>query len=237
MPEQKYYAAYDDRYRQIHAQDLQWFQSAPSPIVAETIREFSISTLYKVLEIGCGEGRDAYPLLDQGFDLLATDVSPEAIAYCRKNMPDKADHFQILDCIGGELAQTFDFIFAIAVVHMLVPDDDRAAFYRFVRSHLNPNGIALIGTMGDGITERRTDIRTAFQLQTRTHQQSGKEVQIAATSCRMVSFPTFEHELRQSGLTIVKQGNTSIEPDFPQMMFAVVKAADPESSVPRTYNL
>lgn len=224
MPEQKYYAAYDDRYRQIHAQDLQWFHSAPSPIVAETIREFALSPQHKMLEIGCGEGRDAYPLLDQGFDLLATDVSPEAITYCRKNMPDKADHFQIFDCITGELAQTFDFIFAIAVVHMLVPDDDRAAFYRFVRSHLSPNGIALIGTMGDGITERRTDIRTAFQLQTRTHQQSGKEVQIAATSCRMVTFPTFENELRQNGLTIVKQGNTAIEPDFPQMMFAIVRS-------------
>ena len=224
MSEQKYYTAYDDRYRQVHAQNLQWFQSAPSPIVEETMREFAITAKHKLLEIGCGEGRDAYPLLAQGFDLLATDVSPEAIAYCRKNAPDKAEHFRILDCIGGHLEQSFDFIFAIAVVHMLVPDADRAAFYRFIRDHLNPGGIALIGTMGDGTTERQTDIRTAFQLQTRTHQQSGKEVRIAATSCRMVSFQTFENELCQNGLTVVKKGNTAIEPDFPQMIFAVVRA-------------
>lgn len=224
MSEQKYYTAYDDRYRQVHAQNLQWFQSAPSPIVEEIMHEFAITAKHKLLEVGCGEGRDAYPLLVQGFDLLATDVSPEAIAYCRKNAPDKAAHFQILDCIGGCLEQSFDFIFAIAVVHMLVPDADRAAFYRFIRTHLNPGGIALIGTMGDGTAERQTDIRTAFQLQTRTHQQSGKEVQIAATSCRMVSFQTFENELCQNGLTVVKQGNTAIEPDFPQMIYAVVRA-------------
>ena len=114
MSEQKYYTAYDERYRQVHAQNLQWFQSTPSPIVEETMREFAITAKHKLLEIGCGEGRDAYPLLVQGFDLLATDVSPEAIAYCRKNAPDKAEHFRILDCIGGCLEQSFDFIFAIA---------------------------------------------------------------------------------------------------------------------------
>ncbi len=34
MPERKYYNAYDDRYRQVHEQNLQWFGENPSPIVA-----------------------------------------------------------------------------------------------------------------------------------------------------------------------------------------------------------
>lgn len=224
MQKQKYYDAYDDRYRQVHELDLQWSTENPSPIVAETIREFSLSRQHKLLEIGCGEGRDAYALLKQGFELLATDVSPEAISFCRKSMPDYKDHFQILDCVTGKLDSTFDFIYAIAVVHMLVPDADRNAFYSFIREHLNPSGIALIGTMGDGATERQTDIRTAFDIQDRIHEQSGKALQIASTSCRMVSFQTFENELKQNGLVVIKQGITAIEPDFPQMMFAVVRA-------------
>ena len=84
MPQRKYYDAYNDRYRQVHEQNLQWFDENPSPIVAETIRNFSISRRHKLLEIGCGEGRDAYPLLAQGFDLLATDVSLEAISFCQR---------------------------------------------------------------------------------------------------------------------------------------------------------
>lgn len=223
MPERKYYNAYDDRYRQVHEQNLQWFDKNPSPIVAETVREFSLSHQHKLLEIGCGEGRDAYPLLKQGYDLLATDVSPEAISFCQKRMPDYAEHFQILDCVAERLSDSFDFIYAVAVVHMLVPDADRNAFYDFIRGHLKSNGIALICTMGDGSVERQTDIRTAFDIQERIHEQTGKAVQIAGTSCRMVNFQTFDKELERNGLVVVKQGVTAIEPDFPQMMFAVVR--------------
>ena len=79
--------------------------------------------------------------------------------------------------------------------------------------------------MGDGTIERQTDIRTAFDIQNRIHEQSGKAIQIASTSCRMVNFQTFGNELEQNGLVVIKQGITAaIEPDFPQMMFAVVRA-------------
>lgn len=222
MP-RKYYEAYDDRYQQIHEQNLQWFSEVASPIVAETIRTFGLSAHAKLLELGCGEGRDAYPLLAQGFDLLATDISPEAIAFCRRKFPAFASRFQVADCVAGTLDGQFDFIYAIAVLHMLVSDEDRNAFYRFIHAHLTPDGIALIGTMGDGTVERQSDIRTAFDLHERIHEASGKAVQIAGTSCRIVNFQTFEAELAQNDFDVIKKGVTAVEPDFPQMMFAVVK--------------
>ncbi len=222
--QRKYYEAYEDRYRQIHEQNLQWFCETPSPIVLETIREFSILPQHKILEIGCGEGRDAFPLLQQGFDLLATDISPEAVTFCQKKQPQFAEHFQVLDCIAGELSSTFDFIYAVAVLHMLVLDEDRNAFYRFVQTHLTPDGIGLICTMGDGSCEYQSDIRTAFEVQDRTHEQTGKTVQVSGTSCRMVNFQTFTQELAHNDLSILKQGITCAEPDFSQMMYAVVRA-------------
>lgn len=221
--QKEYYEAYDDRYRQIHQQGLQWFSESPSAIVEDTIRSFSISSQSKILEIGCGEGRDACFLLKQGFDLLATDVSQEAIAFCRERFSDFAEHFQVLDCISGECGDKFRFIYAVAVLHMLVADRDRKAFYRFIRAHLTPDGIALICTMGDGSFELQSDIRTAFEIQERIHGQTGKPVQIAGTSCRVVSFDTFHRELKENGFAIVEEGNTSVAPDFPQMMFAVVR--------------
>ena len=225
MPNRKYYNAYDDRYRQVHEQGLQWFSGVSSPIVMETMAAFGITRQHRLLEIGCGEGRDACPLLAQKFDLLATDVSPAAIDFCQRRMPECAEHFRVLDCITETLAEKFDFIYAVAVLHMLVPDADRNGFYRFIRQHLKPDGIALIGTMGDGTMEWQTDVRTAFDIQERTHGQSGKTLQIASTSCRPVSFPTFEKELAQNGLVVLRQGVTAVEPDFPQMMYAVVKSA------------
>lgn len=222
MSQRKYYEAYDDRYRQVHGANLQWFSGEPSGIVAQVIERFGIQPDARILEIGCGEGRDARPLLGHGFNLLATDISAEAIAYCRKLDPEHADCYRVLDCIGGQTDERFDFIYAIAVLHMLVKDEDRAAFYQFIRDHLAPGGTALICTMGDGTFERSSDISTAFELQERVHEDSGKTLRIAGTSCRMVSFPSFEAELSQYGLAILEKGFSPIEPDFCEMMYAVV---------------
>lgn len=221
----KYYEAYDDRYTQVHGENLRWFTSQPSPIVEEVIDLFSISPDGKSLEIGCGEGRDAAYLLNRGFPVLATDISPAAIHYCRENYPQFAAHFRVLDCISGALGEKFDFIYAVAVIHMLVLNEDRAAFYSFIREHLAPSGVALICTMGDGVMERQSDINTAFELQERTHEETGRTVFIAGTSCRVVNFDTFTKEIKDNGLALIRQGVTAIEPDFPQMMYAVVRRA------------
>ena len=221
--ERKYYEAYDDRYRQIHSQNLQWFYDEPTPIVLQTINAYGIPQSQKILELGCGEGRDAYPLLQLGYDVRATDISEAAVRYAQKKWPQYRKNFAVLDCISETLEEKFDFIYAVAVVHMLVEDTHRDAFYRFIRTHLNEAGIALICTMGDGTIERQSDIRTAFDLQNRIHEQTGKQVQIASTSCRMVSFETLHKELQRNGLALLQEGMTAAPPDFPQLMYVVVK--------------
>ena len=226
METRPYYEAYDDRYRQVHQEKLEWFSRNPSPIVGQVLEEFHLGTDSLILELGCGEGRDAIALLNQGFQVLATDISPEAIAHCRKIAPDFADRFQVLDCVGGQLEETFDFIYAVAVLHMLVEDEHRKGFYQFIRNHLRDGGIALICTMGDGEVQRHSDTTNAFSLQERIHAQSGKLLHIASTSCRMVDFPTFQRELEENGLHILSQGITAIEPDFTEMMYAVAERCD-----------
>ena len=220
----EYYEAYDDRYRQVHSQELQWFCDRPTPIVLEVMNAFGITRDHKILELGCGEGRDAGALLQEGYRLLATDISQAAIGYARRKWPEYAEHFRVLDCVSGQMEEQFDFIYGVALIHMLVEDRHRDGFYRFIRTHLKPGGIALICTMGDGETERRSDVSTAFDLQDRIHEPTGKAVRIASTSCRMVSLPTFREELKRNGLTVLQEGNTAVLPDFSMLMYAVVKA-------------
>ena len=223
----KYYEAYDDRYRQVHRENLQWFADAPSAIVGEVVDRFSVSQSAKILEIGCGEGRDAIGLLEAGFDVLATDVSPAAIEYAGKRFPAYGARFRILDCLKERLNEKFDFLYAVAVVHMLVPQSDRDGFYCFIREHLKEDGLALIGTMGDGEMERQSDISRAFECQERTHEQTGRKLSLAGTSCRVVPWAHFREEIQRNGLTVVESGMTSVEPDFPVMMYAVVKKWKP----------
>ncbi len=216
-----YYEAYDDRYRQVHAQNLQWSSDAPSAIVEAVLTRYG--TCGPVLELGCGEGRDAIALLSKGYSVLATDLSEEAVTYCRRKFPEYADRFQVLDCIKDSVKMKFDFIYAVAVVHMLLEDRHRAGFYDFFRQHLSEQGIGLICTMGDGTVEVQSDPTTAFQLQEREHGETGRKLRIAGTSCRMVSTETFAREIRDSGLAILEQGTTAVPPDFPVMLYAVVK--------------
>ena len=220
--EKPYYAAYEERYRAVHARGLQWSSREPTPVVMETVRSLGLSRDARILEIGCGEGRDARAVLAAGFDLLATDLSPEAVAYCRGIMPESAAHFAVLDVLNGGLDGGFDLIYAVAVIHMLVRDEDRDGFYRFIRRHLAPGGHALICSMGDGVAEMQSDVNEAFELREREH-VSGKML-LPATSCRMVSFPVFRAELARAGLAVQREGLTASPPDFDRMMFALVTA-------------
>ena len=218
----KYYEAYDDRYIQVHQKQLQWEADLPSAIVSQIVERYGISPKAEILELGCGEGRDAKFLLHQGFSVTATDISPEAIRYCREANPQFVDSFQVLDCVAGEWERKHPFIYAVAVIHMLVENEDRAAFFQFIRDHLTDDGSALVCTMGDGTVERKTDISTAFDLQERTHGATGTKLMLAGTSCRMVTWDTFLAEITGSGLKTMEHGLTAVEPDFPVMMYAVV---------------
>lgn len=217
----KYYAAYDERYKTAHAHGVRWSSDVSTPIVMEVIEKYNIGPDHQLLEIGCGEGRDSATVLARGYRLMATDISNEAIAYCKKRMPQYESSFHVLDCLSDGLNAQFDFIFGIAVIHMLVLDADRDGFYQFLHHHLKPEGIALICTMGDGEFEIQSDISKAFCLQERNH-ESGK-MMVAGTSCRMVSFRTFEKELERNGLDIIEKGITGSLPDFDSFMYAVVR--------------
>lgn len=221
MDKRKYYEAYDDRYKKAHQEGICWSGDRCSPIVSEIISKFNISKDMKILELGCGEGRDAMALLKENFDLIATDISPEVIDYCQKALPSQKEHFRIVDCVKDSMSEKFDFIYAVAVIHMLVLDEDRNAFYRFIYEHLTPDGIGLICTMGNGKSEYQSDINTAFDLQER--ENNGKTFLVAGTSCRIVNNETFEKELLQNNLDIIEKGQTCIPDNFPEMMYAVVK--------------
>ena len=223
MKSVKYYEAYDLRYKTVHDMGYRWSGNDRTPIVYETIEKYSISREEPILEIGCGEGTDAVYLLEKGYDVKATDVSPEAIEYCKKTAKKFKDRFWVMDCLENGDESLYGFIYSVSVIHMLLTDSDRNAFFRFISGHLKSGGTGLICAMGDGKTEIKTDINEAFELKEREH-PSGK-MKVAATSLRMVGFDKFESEILNNGLEIIEKGFTSRMPDFDSLMWAVVRKA------------
>ena len=97
--EKKYYQAYDQRYKTVHEKGLSWSSDLCTPIVMETIHKYNITSNHQLLEIGCGEGRDSRVVLENGYDLMATDISNEAIQYCKQVISNYKNHFYVLDCL------------------------------------------------------------------------------------------------------------------------------------------
>ena len=78
--DKKYYEAYNERYITTRGNGVSWSNDVATPIVLQTLRNYRIDQSARLLEIGCGEGRDARAVPESGFCLTATDLSEEAIA-------------------------------------------------------------------------------------------------------------------------------------------------------------
>ena len=217
----KYYAAYDKRYKQVHDKGLAWSTNSNTKIVEKIIIKYHLDR-EKMLEIGCGEGRDAKYLLNKNYNILATDISQEAINYCKKNDIIHKNNYKVLDVLSDNSKDKYGFIYSVACLHMLVLDEDRNNYYKYIYNHLEDNGYSLILTMGDGIKESASDISKAFDNIKRTHQKTSQEIEVATTSCRIVNFDTLFKEVSNK-FEIIEYGITEIEEQFDKIMYILIK--------------
>lgn len=219
----EYYKAYDERYKKIHSEEnSQWGGEKASTILLDCFKKYGIDENSKILEIGCGEGQNAIFLMKMGYKIDASDVSEEAVNWSKKKARENGvdESFFVMDILDNDLQEKYDFIYVISTLHMLIADGDRKKFLDFIHSHLKPNGMALITTMGDGTTDKNEDdMSKAFELVERRFRD--KIVKVARTSSRIVSWKTFKGELANSNLSIIEEFNTSEISGFNNSMVVI----------------
>ncbi len=225
--ERKYYEAYDDRYKKVHSEkNLAWAGEGHSPTIEALLKKHGATEKSSILEIGCGEGQNAIYLLSKGFNVRASDVSPEAIRWCKKKAKEQgvSGDFFVMDILRNNFTQKFDFIYSVAVLHMLVEQEDRDKFLRFVHDHLNEHGKAFIIVMGDGVETRKTDASKAFELADRPFWD--ETIQVATTSCRMVTWQHFLDEIDRANLKVLNHFLDRTIAGFVVSMVAEVERKD-----------
>lgn len=221
--ENEYYKAYDERYKQVHGKNMLWATLKNTKEVIDAIRKYNISKTDKILDLGCGEGRDASFLLNEGFNVTAIDYSSEAIKKCNELTNNKyQNNFKALDIFEDHLDDKFRFIYSIAVLHMFVLDVHRNKFLEFIYNHLEDDGIALICVMGDGKEEFQTDINTSFNNTKRKILHNNQTIEVATTSCRIVNMDTFQKELTNNGFLIKKIWIAEDIPEFNKSICAII---------------
>ena len=222
-----YYKAYEKRYSQVYENNMLWSAKENTPDVLNCIKNYKINKKSKILDLGCGEGRDAICLLNNGYNVMAVDYSQTVIEKCKQLSNNKYnEHFIQLDLINDKMNCKFDFIYSIAVLHMFVLNEHRDKFLSFVREHLKNDGICLICVLGDGNREYVSNIDEAFKNIKRTVMNNNAELEIAATSCKIVNWEQLECEIINNGLKIEQKWISNNIPEFDSSMCVVVKRGD-----------
>lgn len=133
--------AYDERYNE----DGYYWGLAPNNLCYEIMRIKPPVKPYKVLDIGCGEGKDAVFLARNGYAVTAFDVSEQGLQKARE-LADKCNvkiDFFKADVRDFRLETDYDIIFSSGVFHY-IPAEQRRNVIDNLKSHTAQNGINVI---------------------------------------------------------------------------------------------
>lgn len=132
---------YDERYNKAEY----YWGLAPNQLCYEIMRLKPPTKPYKVLDIGCGEGKDAVFLARNGYNVTAFDLSEQGLSKARvlaNNCGVKIDFFKA-DVRDYRLEKDYDIIFSSGVFHY-IHNGVREEIIDNLKSHTTKHGINVI---------------------------------------------------------------------------------------------
>jgi SAM-dependent methyltransferase len=142
-------SAHDPQTLTFYDRDAEAYAERERPLPRRRLQAFMgcLSPRATILELGCGAGIDAAYLIERGFQVEATDGSPElaALAAKRLNRPVRVMLFDELDEAGR-----YDGVWANASLHH-APDEALPGILQRIHRALRPDGLfAASYKSGDG---------------------------------------------------------------------------------------
>jgi tellurite methyltransferase len=133
----------------------------PSEEIADVVRMLPPGA--SALDLGCGDGRNAVYLLEQGLHVTAIDQSPDAVATLRARAARHAN--RLVAAVGDvrvvELAAAFDLVIAHGLLHLLRRSDWSALLTR-MQEHTRPLGYNVAAVFTDALPPPK-DLRPFLQ--------------------------------------------------------------------------
>ena len=120
IPKKKMVTPYEDRY---NAKEYYW-GTMPNEMCMEVLRRYYPTRPLRLLEVGCGEGKDAVFFARNGYQVTAFDVTESGIEKARR-LADihQADiDFFRADLRDFRLDEDFDIIYSSGVFHHILPE-------------------------------------------------------------------------------------------------------------------
>jgi len=144
---------WDNRYREIGAESVSWFQEQPTDSLA-LFAALGVTPSASVLDVGGGASHLVDHLVAAGYaDVTVLDLSEAALDIARAQLPEASVTWVRADVTSWEPVRTWNVWHDRAVLHFLVEEESRVAYLRSMRRALAPGGVVVIGTFAqDGPT-------------------------------------------------------------------------------------
>ncbi|MGG1650068.1 methyltransferase domain-containing protein [Paenibacillus sp. NRS-1780] len=129
---------YEEEYK---TQEYYW-GTEPNKVCYQVLQFMPPNKHIKLLDIGCGEGKDAVFFARNGYDVTAFDVSDAGIEKTKRLAEKIGVHVNVFkaDILDYRLDTHFDVIFSSGVLHYIKPEFRNEIFENY-KQYTNPNGM------------------------------------------------------------------------------------------------
>lgn len=140
-----YSAASLTDYEQRYENEGYYWGIQPNRLCYEIMKLKSPTKPWKVLDIGCGEGKDAVFLARNGYSVTAFDAAESGLEKASQLADKNGVHIDLFkaDINDYRLKQDFDIVFSSGVFHYLKPEC-RKDFIENLKIHTTVGGINVI---------------------------------------------------------------------------------------------
>ena len=144
-----YYYEYDDCYRTVYAEGAEsWESHEPNDALVAFLERHRGELGRRVIDLGCGEGRDSVYLASQGFDVTGVDVSRTALETARQRARALGLSVRFLErdviLLRGVPPGSFTLALNMGCLHMLSNPEHRRRHLRRVAEVLAPGAPFLV---------------------------------------------------------------------------------------------
>lgn len=133
-----------------------FFTQTPNEDLIELVGEGVIKSHGRILDLGCGNGRNANYLAKNGFLVDGVDFSESAIALATENAASGAS-FICASIFDFDLPGPYDLVYDSGCFHHIAPHR-RPAFLDLIRNALAPGGIFAMSCFAPGGGSDYTDL-------------------------------------------------------------------------------
>ena len=166
----------------------------------------------KILDAGCGEGRNAVYFIQKGYQIFGIDPNELAIQYCRYLAKSLNPEFDVHRFQEGKLEDipfhsgAFDVVICSAVLHFAENVDNFWQMIREIHRVLKPGGVFWfrMTTAFGGILEQSTDL-------------GGGKFGLPDGSDRFMFLPEYVDKLQEIGFSFMEPMKTVLIPGQREM--------------------